>query len=75
MTALLQIAVISAVADSFLNRLLLRWMARKEKRLLPAWIFFVDEELKPQKFKGELHSLVLMDTAVFQKKVEGVKGK
>ena len=43
-------------------------MAQGEKSLLPAWICFVDEELETQKFKEEMHSLLLMHTAVFQKK-------
>lgn len=36
--------------------------------------FFVDEELEAQNFKEEMHSLVLMHTAVFQKK-RGLRGK
>lgn len=62
------VIVISAAADNFLNRLPLQVMAQREKSLLPAWIYFADEALETQRLKEELHSLVLVCTAVWQKK-------
>lgn len=58
---------ISAAADNFLNRLPLQVMAQREESLLSAWIFVVDETLETQRLK-ELHSWILVHTAVLQKK-------